>query len=88
VKLEELQETIRHVISDRKQMKPTMKKWEEKQRVMLSKREEEKRKNCNVIFGLEKKRNKKYVDTLNVVTKFLKQVVGLKNRHSGKLEQF
>jgi hypothetical protein len=33
--------------------------------VTLSKREEEKRKNYNVIFGLEKKKNKKCVDILH-----------------------
>ena len=62
--------------------------------MMLSKRgrvEEENNNNNNnnnnVIFGLEGKRSKKYVDILEVVTEFLKETVELENRHLGKLDQ-
>lgn len=43
--------------------------------------------NNNVIFGLEEKISTKYVDTLEVVTEFLKETVELENRNSGKLDQ-
>ena len=60
MKFEELKETIRGMILCVKQIEQTMKKWEEKQQVMLSKvdwLEEERRKNNIVIFVLEEKRN-------------------------------
>jgi hypothetical protein len=40
--------------------------------------EEEGRKNNTVMFEMEEKRNERYGDTFEAVTKFLKEITGLK----------
>jgi hypothetical protein len=80
LKFEKLTEVIDKVISDYKEIKQSVRLWEERQEMVNEKvkwLENEHRKNSILIFGLEERRGESYFDTLGVAKKFLRETINL-----------
>jgi chromosome segregation ATPase len=77
---EKLTEAINKVISDYKEIKQSMRQWEERHEMVNEKikwLENGHRKNNILIFGLEERRGERYSDTLEVAKKFLRETMKL-----------
>jgi hypothetical protein len=80
IKFEKLTEVIDKVISDYKEIKESVRQWEERQGMVNEKVEwlgNGQRKNNILIFGLEKRRGESYFNTLEVTKKFLRETMKL-----------
>jgi hypothetical protein len=77
---EKLSEATDKVISDYKEMKQSVRQWEERHEMVNEKikyLENGHRKNNILIFGLEERRGESYCDTLEVTKKFLREFMKL-----------
>jgi chromosome segregation ATPase len=80
LKFEKLTEVIDEVISDYKEIKQSVRQWEERQEMVNEKvkgLEDGHRKNNLLIFGMKERRVESYFDALEVVKKFLRETMKL-----------